>query len=218
MTRDATTRNETGAFGVQDGGSLVVGGAIASLHLRDVVPSDPSGVSALMALAMILGIGVTASGPLIVGLHAWSAQGWVRPSRGEWVWALAGLPWILAALARVLFGVPPQGASTILAGTLVVWASALGVGLWIAAGEDDLNEETDAEFRSPTEPPSTSATTAGAIRALDLRTAAPAAPQGEAAAIPSGSSVNWRHRIGLSVLFTAPLQFVFAFLIGDVGP
>ncbi|ADV60811.1 hypothetical protein Isop_0214 [Isosphaera pallida ATCC 43644] len=212
MTRDVATRNDAGAFGVLDGVSLVAGGAIASLHLRDVVPSDPSSASALMALAMIVGIGVTASGPLIVGLHAWSAQGWVRPSRGEWVWALAGLPWIGAALARIVFGVPPQGATTMLAGTLVVWASALGFGLWIAAGEDDWEERTDVELRSASSIPSTAAT----IRSLDLRPTGSTAQRGEVTTTGSGHSVTWRHWIGLSVLFTAPLQFVFAFLIGDV--
>jgi hypothetical protein len=89
-----------GGFSVLDGAALVVGAAIASIHVRGIRRADLSGPGWIMIGLTFSGVAVTASGPFI-----YLARRFVRklpnyPKIGDRLWALLGLPWLVTALLQ----------------------------------------------------------------------------------------------------------------------
>jgi hypothetical protein len=121
-----------GGFSVLDGAALVMGSAIASIHILRVMRADFTGAGWLLIWIAFSWIAVTAAGPFL-----FLARRFVRrlphyPKLGDRLWALLGLPWLATAVIQSL--VPsseprsnPLFTTTLVTGLAVVCLIALGV-------------------------------------------------------------------------------------------
>ncbi len=106
MSADPVSTVESGSrpFRVLDLVALTLGVAIAGVHLRAVLPEGPVEMPTLLVFAggVMLGIGVTATGPFLLLIRC------VLPERGrpipigEWLWGLLGAPWLIGATFRLI--------------------------------------------------------------------------------------------------------------------
>lgn len=87
-------------FSILDGGALVIGSAIASVHILGVRRWDPSGSGWLMAAITFSWIALTAAGPFIFLERRYARHLAEYPRIGDRLWALLGIPWILTALVE----------------------------------------------------------------------------------------------------------------------
>lgn len=88
-------------FNVLDGASLVLGAAIASVHLRDLASAQRlSGFGWAMMWVTFTGIALSSAGPFLFVLRRFVRQLPDYPHLGDILWGVLGLPWILAAAFR----------------------------------------------------------------------------------------------------------------------
>lgn len=85
--------------------ALVIACAVGAMHTRTVIPENQVGDYWIMSSIMILGISLTACGPLLClcdRLLGQTPRPDGRGSRiGEWIWIVLGLPWLISAAVRV---------------------------------------------------------------------------------------------------------------------
>jgi hypothetical protein len=87
-------------FSVSDGAALVMGSAIASVHILGVRRWELSGSGLFMVVMTFTWVALTAAGPFI-----FLARRYVRrlpryPQIGDRLWAMLGTPWVATALLQ----------------------------------------------------------------------------------------------------------------------
>ncbi|MEW4567236.1 hypothetical protein AB1L88_05155 [Tautonia sp. JC769] len=92
-------------FTLLDGIALVIGAAIASVHLKQAAPPGPlTGTAWVMMWLTFTGVALTASGPFFALIRRLSGHPGIAPRLGDRLWVLLGTPWVLAALPRIVTG------------------------------------------------------------------------------------------------------------------
>ncbi len=106
QTGDSPDRvRDEGGFTVLDGVALVVGAAIASVHLREIVsPGALTGSGWGLMWLTFFGISLSATGPAVLAVRRFSGRPGSPPMLGDYIWALLGAPWIIAALPKIVAG------------------------------------------------------------------------------------------------------------------
>ncbi len=93
-------RAEAGfGFTVLDGVALVTGSAVASVHIRSVAQFDGPGDWA-WAWCLFSWLSLTSAGPYVFLVRRFFTRPVGYPKLGDKLWAMAGMPWLLAALVR----------------------------------------------------------------------------------------------------------------------
>jgi hypothetical protein len=107
-----------------DGAALVTGAAVASVHIRGVVPEDPVGGGWVLVWGTFAGVALTAAGPFVFLARRFGRKPPGYPRMGDRLWALLGVPWVLTALI--------QTASATGARRSDLYVGGLGLGLALA--------------------------------------------------------------------------------------
>jgi hypothetical protein len=89
-----------GRFNVLDGAALVMGSAIASVHILRIIRSGFSGAAWIMVWMTFTWVAITATGPFIFLGRRYSRRLPSYPKIGDKLWALLGLPWLITALLQ----------------------------------------------------------------------------------------------------------------------
>jgi hypothetical protein len=118
-------RGEPGVgFSVLDGAAVVTGAAVASVHLRGVIRDDLAAPGWVLIWGTFAWVALTAAGPFVFLARRLLRRPPGYPGVGDVLWAVLGLPWLLAAIARpspAPPGSPPRRDA--------VFAAGLGVAL-----------------------------------------------------------------------------------------
>jgi hypothetical protein len=89
-----------GGFSVLDGAALVVGAAIASIHILGVRTEGLSVTGWLMIAVTFSWVAVTAAGPFIFLARRFARPVPAYPNVGDRLWAMLGIPWLVTALLQ----------------------------------------------------------------------------------------------------------------------
>ncbi len=92
--------DQGGGFSVLDGGALVGGAAIASIHVMGIRLVDLAGPGWVMILFTFSWIAATAAGPFFYLARRFGRKLAKYPKIGDRLWALLGLPWLVTALLQ----------------------------------------------------------------------------------------------------------------------
>ena len=115
-------------FTVLDGLALVTGSAVASVHVRSAVDGFDELSDWIFAWCLFTWLSTTSAGPFLFLVRRFFSRPAHYPRLGDRLWALAGLPWLLAALVRTG---EPTGAASV--GRLdPAYVGCLGIGLFLA--------------------------------------------------------------------------------------
>jgi hypothetical protein len=112
-----------------DGAALVTGGAVASVHFRELT-DELTGLTILgwLFLAAAFGwLALTSAGPFVFLVRRFSSRPIGYPSPDDWLWLAVGLPWLLTALYRSACG-------TSFDPTNSIYGTCLFLGLFAASG------------------------------------------------------------------------------------
>src|SRR5271155_1175370 len=94
-------RIDTGdGLSVLDGGALVMGSAIASVHILRAIRTDLSGAGWLMMGITFTWVTITAAGPFIYLARRFGRRLSNYPKIGDRLWALLGIPWLVSAVVQ----------------------------------------------------------------------------------------------------------------------
>jgi hypothetical protein len=94
-------RIDTGdGLNVLDGGALVMGSAIASVHILWAMRGDLSGAGWLMMGVTFTWVAITAAGPFIFLARRFVRRLSHYPKIGDRLWALLGIPWLASAVLQ----------------------------------------------------------------------------------------------------------------------
>jgi hypothetical protein len=138
-------RSDGNGFTVLDGVALVLGAAVASVHLRELVGQSRPLTELGWALLWITftGIALSAAGPFLFVERRYVRRPVGYPRAGDWLWLALGLPWTIAAALRLapstaLAGTPPSARlDGIVLGLSLAVASLLAMGMvwktWVLA-------------------------------------------------------------------------------------
>jgi len=96
------SREKAGRFNLLDGAALVMGSAIASLHVLRVMRSGLSIAGWAMLALVFAWLAVTATGPFLYLARRYARRLPGYPAIGDRLWALMGTPWVLAALLQAV--------------------------------------------------------------------------------------------------------------------
>lgn len=123
-------RGGWGGFTVLDGVALVIGAAIASVHLRDLVvqQEQPSGLGWVLVWLTFTGVALSTAGPFLFLERRFLRRPAGYPRTGDWLWALLGIPWLVAAPLR-----PRVAKATGLSPEFTLYQGALWTGLLAAS-------------------------------------------------------------------------------------
>lgn len=123
-TRDSTN------FTLLDGGAMLPGAALAAVHLRQAFP-DPQGRAGwCIAGALFAWLAVTAAGPFVYLVRRCGPRrAGGRPWLGDRLWALWGLPWVVAGLIAAAV---PRRALAEPVRLDAAYVGSLGLGLFLA--------------------------------------------------------------------------------------
>ncbi len=91
--------NRNDGFTVLDGAAMVVAAAFASLHMR-VAVREVHGVGWALVWLSFAGVALTSGGTFVYLVRRFGRRPMGYPRLGDRLWALLGLPWILAAPCR----------------------------------------------------------------------------------------------------------------------
>jgi hypothetical protein len=91
---------QAGRLTVLDGGALVIGSSVASLHVLRVMRGGLSIAGWVMLGLTFTLLAVTASGPFIYIVRRFIRRPAGYPGVGDRLWALLGAPWALAAVVQ----------------------------------------------------------------------------------------------------------------------
>src|SRR4051794_13767557 len=97
--RDEPGPEPVGGVTVLDGGALVVGAAVASIHIRAALRDEDrlDGLGWALLWLTLAGVALTAAGPFVFLVRRYGRRPTGYPRTGDWLWLALGLPWILAA-------------------------------------------------------------------------------------------------------------------------
>jgi hypothetical protein len=87
-------------FSVLDGAALVVGAAIASIHILGVAREAPSAQGWVMIGVTFCCVAVTAAGPFLFLARRFARRLHNYPQVGDRLWAVLGTPWLASALVQ----------------------------------------------------------------------------------------------------------------------
>jgi hypothetical protein len=87
-------------FSILDGGALVMGSAIASIHILGVRRWGVSGATWFIVALTFAWVALTAAGPFIFLERRYASRIPKYPQIGDSLWALLGIPWVVTALAQ----------------------------------------------------------------------------------------------------------------------
>jgi hypothetical protein len=94
-------RIDTGeGFSVLDGAALVMGSAIASVHILRVMRADYSAARWVMVAVTFTWVAITAAGPFIFLARRFVRKLSSHPKIGDRLWALLGIPWLATAVIQ----------------------------------------------------------------------------------------------------------------------
>lgn len=93
------TVNRNEGFSVRDGVAIVVGAAVASVHMKSPVDRAFGAGWGLVWLTFA-GVGLTAAGPIVLLIRRFSLRPRVALGLGDRLWAMLGFPWIVTAPVR----------------------------------------------------------------------------------------------------------------------
>jgi hypothetical protein len=94
-------RTDTGeGLSVLDVAALVMGSAIASVHILCVMRDDLSGAGWLMMGVTFTWVAITAAGPFIFLARRYVRRLSNYPKIGDSLWALLGIPWLASAVIQ----------------------------------------------------------------------------------------------------------------------
>src|SRR3954465_15161189 len=98
-----------GGFSVLDGAALVMGSAIASIHILRVMRGGLTGAGWVMFWITFTWVAVTAAGPFLFLARRFAPRLPNYPKIGDRLWALLGMPWVVTAVVQsaVPAGEPP---------------------------------------------------------------------------------------------------------------
>jgi hypothetical protein len=114
-----------GGFSVLDGAAVVLGAAVASVHIREVLRGSLTAPGWALVWGAFLWIALTASGPFLFLARHLARRPAGYPKVGDWLWALLGLPWAATALIRAPSSGPRPAPDDL-------FATSLSVGLAVA--------------------------------------------------------------------------------------
>jgi hypothetical protein len=89
-----------GGFSVLDGGALVMGSAIASIHTLRVMRGNLTGAGWIMICITFAWVAVTAAGPFLFLARRFGRRLPDYPKIGDRLWALLGIPWLVTAVVQ----------------------------------------------------------------------------------------------------------------------
>ncbi len=89
-----------GGFTVLDGAALVMGAAVAAIHVKGAVPDDGGPAAWAWISCLYSWVMLTATGPFLFLARRFGRRPGGYPRLGDRLWALAGTPWCVAALVR----------------------------------------------------------------------------------------------------------------------
>ncbi len=118
------TERSTGiGISVLDGAAIVIGAAVAAVHLRGILGIDDAvGPSWILLSITFAWVTLTAAGPFVYLPRRCARTIPEYPRVGDRLWAMLGLPWLVTAILRTSPDAPPDLAQT-----------TLGLGLLIAS-------------------------------------------------------------------------------------
>jgi hypothetical protein len=115
---------------VLDGAGMIAGAAVAAVHLRGLLTGSACAPGAVVGWGCFAWITVSSAGPFVFVLRRYVGNPLGPALIGENLWALLGLPWLLAALCRSM----SSGSMNDDYGTGVGLALGLGIVSLIAIG------------------------------------------------------------------------------------
>jgi hypothetical protein len=128
---------------VLDGIALVMGCAIASVHILRIIRSGLSVWGWIMVSLVFMWVGLTASGPFIFLARAYSRRLPGYPRVGDRLWALLGMPWVMTAIIQSALpgsepGQNPLFFSTLSISLAIACAVAVAVtwGTWVVVSPE----------------------------------------------------------------------------------
>ncbi len=116
---------------VLDGIALVMGSAIASVHLLRTLRPELSAAGWLLVWLTFVWVAVTASGPFIYLARRYSRRLPGYPQLGDILWTLLGIPWLITAVIQSAIPGQEPSQSPLFAGALSL---GLGIACLIALG------------------------------------------------------------------------------------
>ncbi len=105
---------------VLDGVALVMGSAIASVHILRIIRSGLSAWGWALVCLVFVWVGVTASGPFVFLARTYSRKPPDYPHVGDRLWALLGLPWVITAIIQSAVPGGEPGHNPLFASTLFI--------------------------------------------------------------------------------------------------
>jgi hypothetical protein len=91
-----------GGFTLLDGASLVIGAAVASVHMRGRVTDTLAPFGWGLVWLTFTGVALSAAGPFVFLARRYGRRPVGYPRIGDWLWTLLGTPWVGTALLRPL--------------------------------------------------------------------------------------------------------------------
>ena len=85
---------------VLDGVALIMGSAIASVHILRIMRSGMSAGGWVMVCLSFTWVSLTSAGPFIFLARRYSRRLAGYPKVGDWLWAIMGVPWLLTAIIQ----------------------------------------------------------------------------------------------------------------------
>jgi hypothetical protein len=112
---------------VLDGIALVMGSAIASVHILRIMPNGPTGAGWVLVWLTFVWVAITASGPFIYLARRYLRHLPGHPRTGDLLWVLLGVPWLLTAVIQSALPGQEPSQNPLFAGTLSVGLAVASV-------------------------------------------------------------------------------------------
>ncbi len=118
-----------GGITMLDGGALVTGAAVASVHFRDLSDkmTDLTPLGWLFLSAAFAWLALTSAGPFVYLVRRISSRPSGNPTVEDRLWMAFGLPWLLTALYRSWTGIATNSTDR-------AYETVLFTGLFVASG------------------------------------------------------------------------------------
>ncbi|QEH36158.1 hypothetical protein OJF2_47180 [Aquisphaera giovannonii] len=120
--------------------ALVMGSAIACVHVLRIMRGGLSSAGWVMACLMFAYVSLTAAGPFVFMERKYSRRLPGYPRTGDILWAMLGLPWVVSALLQAAMSDEdprqnPLFFSTLTVGLALACTGALAIiwGKWVVA-------------------------------------------------------------------------------------
>jgi hypothetical protein len=128
---------------VLDGVALVMGSAIASVHILRIIRSGLSAWGWALVCGVFVWVGMTASGPFVFLARSYSHKQPGYPHVGDRLWAVLGMPWVITAIIQSALPGGDHSHSSLFSSTLsislaIACAVAVAVtwGTWVVVSPE----------------------------------------------------------------------------------